>query len=57
MDFKTLEKINQLERRYCKDCLIKKIKRDEESRTQAHKFCITECSIGLKIRSHGNQLQ
>ncbi|MFD2829318.1 zinc-finger domain-containing protein [Corticicoccus populi] len=57
MNFKTLEKINQLEARYCKNCLIKKIKRDEESRTQAHKFCISECSVGLKIRSHGNQLQ
>lgn len=57
MDFKTLDKINQLEKRYCKDCLIKKIKRDEDGRTQAHKFCITQCSVGLKIRSHGNQLQ
>jgi hypothetical protein len=57
MDLKTLDRINQLETRYCKECLIKKIKRNEESRTEAHKFCITQCSIGLRIRSHGNQLQ
>lgn len=57
MKIDTLEKINQLERRYCRDCLVKKHNRDEGNRSSAHKFCITECSIGLEIKSHGNQLQ
>lgn len=57
MEEKTLLKINQLEEKYCHGCLLKKLNREEGTRASAHKFCITECSVGLEIRSHGNQLQ
>lgn len=57
MKQETLYKINQLEEKYCHGCLLKKINRDRGNRTSAHKFCISQCSVGLKIRSHGNQLQ
>ncbi|CAM4151826.1 zinc-finger domain-containing protein [Lacicoccus alkaliphilus] len=57
MKEKTLLKINQLEEKYCHGCLLKKMNREQGTRTSAHKFCITECSVGLRIRSHGNQLQ
>lgn len=57
MKQETLYKINQLEEKYCHGCLLKKLNRDRGNQTSAHKFCISECSVGLKIRSHGNQLQ
>lgn len=52
-----ITQIDKLEERYCKHCLIKETLRREHSKTEAHQFCISECSIGRKIKMYGNQLQ
>ncbi|HJE19678.1 zinc-finger domain-containing protein [Aliicoccus persicus] len=51
-----ITQINKLEQRYCKNCLIKQTLRREKSKTEAHQFCISECSVGQKIQKYGNQL-
>lgn len=56
MDTKALEKINNLERTYCKGCLLKEVNRIEGSKSSAHSFCISECSIGIDIKMYGNKL-
>ncbi|MGG3449955.1 MULTISPECIES: zinc-finger domain-containing protein [Bacillaceae] len=41
---------------YCKDCLVKAALRKEKGKTAAHKFCITECSVGEKLKQYGMKL-
>lgn len=57
MNIEVLEKINNLEEKYCRDCILKTLNREQGSRTAAHNFCIQECSVGRSIRTHGNKLQ
>ena len=52
-----ITQINKLENRYCKGCLIKETLRREQSKSAAHQFCNSECSVGQKIKMYGNQLQ
>lgn len=56
MDTKVLDKINRLERTYCRGCLLKEVNRTEGSKSSAHSFCITECSVGIEMKMHGNKL-
>lgn len=56
MNTKVLEKINYLERTYCKGCMLKEVNRIEGSRSSAHSFCISECSVGIELKMHGNKL-
>lgn len=41
---------------YCKDCLVKAALRKEKGKTAAHKFCITDCSVGEKLKQYGMKL-
>lgn len=56
MDTKVLNKINQLERTYCRGCMLKEVNRTEGSKSSAHSFCITECSVGIEMKMYGNKL-
>ena len=56
MDTKVLEKINKLEQTYCKGCLLKEVNRTEGSKSAAHSFCITECSVGIDMKMYGKKL-
>ncbi|RFU65479.1 zinc-finger domain-containing protein [Peribacillus glennii] len=41
---------------YCKDCFLYSTLRKEKGRNCAHKFCISQCTVGQKIRTIGSQL-
>lgn len=56
MNTEALEKINYLEKKYCQGCLLKERNRLEGSKTSAHTFCITECSVGIEMKMQGNKL-
>lgn len=56
MDTTVLKKINDLEKTFCKDCLLKEVNRTEGSKSSAHAFCISECSVGIDIKMYGNKL-
>ena len=45
-----IEKIDELMNTYCDKCLLKTHIRKTEGKTQAHHFCISECSIGKQIK-------
>ncbi|KIL48876.1 hypothetical protein KP77_20870 [Jeotgalibacillus alimentarius] len=51
-----LSAVDELMNTYCKSCPVKKQLRAEKGKLYAHKFCITECSIGMKIKELGKQL-
>ena len=42
---------------YCYQCPLKSHNRKTEGKTQAHHFCINECSVGKQIKQIGNELQ
>ncbi|TGZ36972.1 zinc-finger domain-containing protein, partial [bacterium M00.F.Ca.ET.162.01.1.1] len=42
---------------YCKACLSKRHVKNTNGKTQAHHFCINECSVGKQIKQIGNELQ
>ncbi|MCQ9287665.1 zinc-finger domain-containing protein [Staphylococcus gallinarum] len=52
-----IDAIDYLMNTYCNQCLLKSYKRKTEGKTQAHHFCINECSIGKQIKQLGNELQ
>ncbi|MBF1992191.1 zinc-finger domain-containing protein [Staphylococcus schleiferi] len=52
-----IAEIDQLSQQYCEQCLVKSYIRKVKGKTQAHHFCINECSIGKQIRQLGNELQ
>ncbi|RIP34328.1 zinc-finger domain-containing protein [Staphylococcus gallinarum] len=52
-----IDAIDHLMNTYCNQCLLKNHKRKSEGKTQAHHFCINECSVGKQIKQLGNELQ
>ncbi|WP_409298181.1 zinc-finger domain-containing protein [Peribacillus sp. SCS-26] len=42
---------------YCKDCFLKAHHRKEKGRTFAHKFCISQCTVGEKLKELGDRLK
>jgi hypothetical protein len=41
---------------YCKDCFLYSTLRKEKGRNYAHKFCISQCTVGEKLKEIGNKL-
>lgn len=48
-----IREMDELTDTYCEGCLVKQTLTKERSKTNAHRFCITECSIGLTIQKIG----
>ncbi|MBY6051501.1 zinc-finger domain-containing protein [Cytobacillus firmus] len=51
-----INEVEELMTSYCKDCFLHKHHKDEKGRRYAHRFCITECTVGVKIKSIGSKL-
>ncbi|BBK28219.1 zinc-finger domain-containing protein [Staphylococcus arlettae] len=49
--------IDKLMNTYCHQCLLKSHIKHTQGKTQAHHFCINECSVGKQIKQLGNELQ
>lgn len=41
---------------YCKDCFLYSTLRREKGRAYAHKFCISQCTVGEKLKEIGTKL-
>ncbi|MDP4161921.1 MAG: zinc-finger domain-containing protein [Bacillota bacterium] len=41
---------------YCNGCFLHKHLKDEGGRRKAHRFCITSCTVGEKLRECGGKL-
>ena len=41
---------------YCNGCFLYKQNRKDKGRTYAHRFCISHCTVGEKIRQCGEKL-
>lgn len=41
---------------YCDGCFLKRQLSKEKGKTTAHKFCITNCSVGGQLKLLGEQM-
>ncbi|WP_108671191.1 zinc-finger domain-containing protein [Peribacillus acanthi] len=41
---------------YCEGCFVYSHHRKELGRNNAHKFCITNCTVGQKLKTIGKKL-
>ncbi|WP_318508633.1 zinc-finger domain-containing protein [Bacillus sp. T3] len=48
--------VEQLMKHYCNGCFLYQHIKNEQGRRAAHRFCITQCSVGEKLKSYGNKL-
>ncbi|AGX05201.1 MULTISPECIES: zinc-finger domain-containing protein [Bacillaceae] len=46
----------ELMEQYCKGCFLHKYHKEEKGKRFAHRFCITQCTIGEKIKKCGSRL-
>lgn len=51
-----LLKVDQLLTRYCTGCFLYKHHRKEMSRSYAHRFCISSCTVGKQVKKYGDEL-
>lgn len=51
-----IREIDEMTDTYCEGCLVKQSLTKERSKTNAHRFCITQCSIGLRIQRMGEAM-
>ncbi|MGJ7921846.1 zinc-finger domain-containing protein [Neobacillus sp. LXY-4] len=48
--------VEQLMNRYCSGCFLYEHLKNEKGRRGAHRFCISQCTVGEKIKSYGKKL-
>ncbi|RSD26566.1 zinc-finger domain-containing protein [Mesobacillus subterraneus] len=52
-----LAEVETLLSTYCNGCFLKKHHQQENGKRYAHRFCITECTVGNQIKACGNRLK
>ncbi|MGE7759533.1 zinc-finger domain-containing protein [Peribacillus sp. NPDC097895] len=50
------EEVEDVLASFCQDCFLRKHFRKEKGRSYAHQFCISECTVGEKLKQLGNEL-
>jgi hypothetical protein len=51
-----IENVESLMDQYCKGCFLKISLKQEGGRRFAHRFCITQCTVGEKLKEYGRKL-
>ncbi|PLR99681.1 zinc-finger domain-containing protein [Bacillus sp. T33-2] len=51
-----LAEVEHLFSTYCDGCFLQKQFKKDKSKTYAHRFCISKCTVGEKIRACGEKL-
>ncbi|KAB2333610.1 zinc-finger domain-containing protein [Bacillus mesophilum] len=53
---KVIQEAESIMETYCKGCFLHQHHKEEKGRRFAHRFCITQCTVGKKIKSIGKEL-
>ncbi|RNF40454.1 zinc-finger domain-containing protein [Planococcus salinus] len=51
-----INEIDEMLNTYCEGCFVKKQIRKEQGKTAAHRFCISDCTVGSQLQFLGNEL-
>lgn len=50
------EKVEEIMVHYCEGCFLHKQLKRELGRRVAHRFCISECTVGEMLKGYGKRL-
>jgi hypothetical protein len=53
---KLIEEADELMKDYCKDCFLYRQNKLELGKRGAHRFCISQCTVGYKLKEYGEKL-
>ena len=53
---KLIQEADELMKDYCKDCFLYNHNKLEYGKRKAHRFCISECTVGGKLKEYGERL-
>ncbi|MGE7764821.1 zinc-finger domain-containing protein [Peribacillus sp. NPDC096540] len=53
---KIYEEVEDVLTSFCHECFLQKHFRKEYGRSYAHQFCISQCTVGEKLKQLGNEL-
>ncbi|WP_257984365.1 zinc-finger domain-containing protein [Neobacillus cucumis] len=51
-----LSQVEGLMNQYCNGCFLHKYLKREDGRRAAHRFCITQCTVGEQLQEYGKKL-
>jgi hypothetical protein len=51
-----IENVESLLDQYCMGCFLNKSFKQEGGKRFAHRFCITQCTVGEKLKEFGKKL-
>lgn len=51
-----INEIDEMLNTYCEGCFVRAQIRKDEGKTAAHRFCISNCTIGTQLQFLGNEL-
>ena len=51
-----INEIDGMMETYCEGCFVRTQIRKEQGKTAAHRFCISNCSVGSQLQFLGNEL-
>ncbi|NHM29200.1 zinc-finger domain-containing protein [Neobacillus terrae] len=51
-----LENVESIIGIYCDGCFLHRQIKQEKGRRQAHRFCISQCTVGEKLKEYGGKL-
>ncbi|MBT2582100.1 zinc-finger domain-containing protein [Planococcus sp. ISL-109] len=51
-----INEIDDMLSTYCEGCFVKAQLRKDEGKTAAHRFCISECTVGTQLQFLGQEL-
>ncbi|MED1205359.1 zinc-finger domain-containing protein [Heyndrickxia acidicola] len=52
-----IKELDEVLTTYCEDCLLKAHFRKENGKKFAHRFCISQCTVGSKLKDYGEKLK
>ncbi|MGI2327000.1 zinc-finger domain-containing protein [Planococcus sp. YIM B11945] len=51
-----INEIDEMLTTYCDGCFVKQTIRKEQGKTAAHRFCISQCTVGSQLQFLGQEL-
>ena len=51
-----IEMVDSLMDQYCMGCFLKQFLKQEGGKRSAHRFCITQCTVGENLKEFGKKL-
>lgn len=53
---KLMQEADELMKEFCQDCFLYQHNKTEYGKRNAHRFCISQCTVGNKLKEYGEKL-